>query len=94
MTPKSLFDYFLQIYTKMMTVTFLLVIATNFLSLEFNKDRSLMFMEHPEFGVISLFLKSVYFGILWPALYITALTNPHNAFVLWGSMNIVNGTFV
>jgi hypothetical protein len=73
-------------YAKMMGMTFCLVTMTNIASVIFYENRRRALVEHPDIFSVSLFSKSVYYGFLWPSFYITALTNPRNAFVMWGGV--------
>jgi len=73
-------------YARMMGITFCTVSVTNVLSIPFDEERRKFTREHPEATAMSLFTKSAYFGILWPAFWFTVITSPRNAFVLWSSM--------
>lgn len=79
-------------YGKMMGFTFCGVSVTNIFTALFDRDRRQALIEHPDIFSGSLFMKSTYYAILWPAFYITALTSPKNAFIMWGGVENAFGT--
>ena len=83
----------LRYYTRMSGITFCLVGLGNLGTTladyngnhhEFSSKKLLA--EEPQFYFGLLTLKSVYFGLIWPAFYLTALKNPNNAFILGNSL--------
>ena len=87
---KRILSHPFKYYSRMMGTTFCVVSATNSVSLITDSDRRTFTKEHPEATAMSLVTKSAYFGLLWPAFYFTAITNPRGAFVLWSSMEDAN----
>ena len=73
-------------YGKMMGITFCLVSATNISTSVLYPKRLDALTVHPDAFAFCVLLKSTYYGLLWPAFYVTAITSPKNAFVLWSGI--------
>lgn len=69
--------------------TFCFVMASNATTALFSKNRKTI-TQNPEFSTFSLVLKGAYFGVLWPAFYFGAVTNPSSVFCLWNSLDYKN----
>lgn len=80
---KRVLSHSFKYYNRMATTTFCLTSITNGISIFINNKKSASFKEHPDIVTIALLTKSVYYGLLWPSFYYTAVTSPRNAFVLF-----------
>lgn len=74
-------------YKRVMGFTFCLTTATNTTSIFFDKEKRTFLREHPEITAMALTTKSVYYGILWPAFYLTLVSSPRNALCLWSGVD-------
>ena len=77
-SSKSLFKY----YREIGGFTFGVVGISNFTTSMINKNRRDIFINNPQIATTALVLKSMWFGLLWPAFFIMALTKPDETFIL------------
>lgn len=76
-------------YKKVAGFTFCTVALTNYLStIKSSSENNDLFSNNPGILTTSLFAKSAYYAVFWPFFYITAITKPRNAFILYSSYNI------
>ena len=75
-----------KFYGRAAGFTFCLVSVTNLCTSLFDGTRRQFLLEHPQLYFTGLVAKSSYFGVVWPAFYFTAATNPRDAFVLGGGI--------
>ncbi len=77
---------FIGRYVKVASFTFGVVGATNLTTTVYREESRKKMVRHPEFYSIGILTKSLYFGFLWPAFYITAALRPKNAFLFGEGM--------
>lgn len=73
-------------YTRAAGATFCLTALTNTFTAFFDGDRRNFISSHPQIFFTGVLFKSAQFGLIFPAFYATALTNPRQAFFLGGSI--------
>lgn len=69
-------------YFRMGSITFGLTFFGNLLTTFFDENRSEFMRNHSQFYIAAIFIKSCYFGIVWPSFYLTALNSPQSVFVV------------
>lgn len=71
-------------YFKIGSITFGFCLLTNFMTAVLDPERQLLMLDFPIFFTGSLFSKSCFYGLLWPAFYLKLLTKPNRAIFLYG----------
>lgn len=69
-------------YARMCGFTFCFVSLSNIFTAFVDKDRFKLLKEHPQIFFTGLLFKSIQFGLIWPAYYITMISNPKAAFYI------------
>jgi hypothetical protein len=64
--------------------TFGLVIVSNLITSFLDPNLHSIITNHPQIYFTGLMLKSLFFGFVWPAFYITAAIKPKSAFIYGG----------
>lgn len=78
-------------YAKIGGFTFGLTLIGNFVTTLFDSQQRNMMLGHSQIFTATLLTKSLYFSVLWPSFYLTALVNPKSVFVLGhGVSNLVD----
>ncbi len=73
----------LKYYFRMSSITFGLCSLANLVSCVVDRGRSDLMIEHPEITIMSIFTKSCYYGLLWPAFYFGSVITPKNTLMIY-----------
>lgn len=72
-----------RFYVRCGFVTFGICFASNFAS-GFMPENSQYMIEHPQLFTMGVLMKSIFFGTIWPAFYLTGFFNPKETLMFMG----------